>query len=388
MNRMDSRSTQPRSHRPGFPGFAAAALAGAMALVTPAVSQVPGEGLRPVTPRGPLERDEQETIDLFKDAAPSVVFINIKAVRDQRVSPFMVRPTVVSGSGSGFVWDEEGHVVTNYHVVAEAESSRRAELQVVFADGQGFDATVVGAAPDQDLAVIKVDAPIERLKPIAIGESADLQVGQRVLAIGNPFGLDQTLTTGVISALGRTIESLSGKEIRNVIQTDAAINPGNSGGPLLDSAGRLIGVNTAIRSPSGASAGIGFAVPVDTVNEVVSDLIEPGRAPRVALGIVRAEPWLEQRLGIRRGVLIADVSPDSGAAKAGLRPTMVRETRRGRYVEVGDVIVAIDGTPVNNFFELRQALREYKPDDVVRVTFIRDGEELEIPVKLTSRQVE
>jgi S1-C subfamily serine protease len=346
------------------------------------------EGLRPVTPRGPLEHDEQETIDLFKQAAPSVVFINVKAVREQRINMFMVRPNVVNGAGSGFVWDEQGHIVTNYHVVAEAERSRESELQVVFSDGQGFDAKVVGTAPDQDLAVIKVDAPPERLRPIAVGESEDLQVGQRVLAIGNPFGLDQTLTTGIISALGRTIESLSGKEIRNVIQTDAAINPGNSGGPLLDSAGRLIGVNTAIRSPSGASAGIGFAVPVDTVNEVVSDLVEPGRTPRATLGIVRAEPWVEQRLQIRRGVLIADVAENSGAAKAGLRPTMIRENRRGRYIELGDVIVGMDGQPVNNFFELRQALRDYKPGDTVRLSIVRNSEEFEVPVQLGGRPIE
>lgn len=346
------------------------------------------EGLRPVMPRGPLAHDEQETIDLFKQAAPSVVFINVKALREQRINMFMVRPNVVSGAGSGFVWDEAGHIVTNYHVVAELENSRKSELQVVFSDGQGYDATVVGTAPDQDLAVIKVEAPVERLRPISIGESADLQVGQRVLAIGNPFGLDQTLTTGIISALGRTIESLSGKEIRNVIQTDAAINPGNSGGPLLDSAGRLIGINAAIRSPSGGSAGIGFAVPVDTVNEVVSDLIEPGRTPRAALGIIRAEPWLEQRLEIRRGVLIADVAANSGAAKAGLRPTMLRENRRGRYIEVGDVIVGVDGQQVNNFFELRQALREYKPGDTVRVSILRNSEEVEVPVQLGGKQLE
>ena len=238
---------------------AAAASAAAITILvaglgTPAFAQrAERSALREVTPRGPFDTQESETISLFEQTAPSVVFINTRSVREQQFG-FFVRPSLQEGTGSGFIWDERGHVVTNFHVVADAAQSERAEIQVVLNDGTAYDATIVNIAPDQDLAVLRIEAAPEDLRPIPVGSSSDLRVGQRVLAIGNPFGLDQTLTTGVISALGRTITAVSGKEISNVIQTDAAINPGNSGGPLLDSAGRIIGVNTAIRSPSGASA--------------------------------------------------------------------------------------------------------------------------------------
>jgi S1-C subfamily serine protease len=362
------------------PGPAAAgASAGSPAMLSP--------GTRQPLPRGPLDPDEQATVSLFKSTAPSVVFINTRTVRERMITPWGARPEHVDqGAGSGFVWDDQGHIVTNYHVVADALRGQ-GEVQVNFASGQSFDAQIVNIAPDQDIAVLKLvgDVPAELLRPIPVGTSHDLQVGQRVIAIGNPFGLDQTLTTGVVSALGRTITSLSGKEIASVIQTDAAINPGNSGGPLLDSAGRLIGVNTAIRSPSGASAGIGFAVPVDTVNEVVTDIIVPERAPRVALGIIRAEPWLEQRLGIRKGVLIADVAEGGPADRAGLRGTSVRQTRRGTAVRVGDIIVQIGQRDINSFFDLRQALMAYNPGDEIEVTLLREGEEVRQRIRLDAR---
>jgi S1-C subfamily serine protease len=218
---------------------------------------------RPVAQRGELFEDEKRTIDIFKRSSPSAVHITTIGRPSGRNPGRIPR-----GTGSGFVWDQEGHIVTNYHVIQGA-----AAAQVTLADGSDWKARLVGEVPDKDLAVLAIDAPPERLHPIPIGTSHDLLVGQKVFAIGNPFGLDQTLTTGTISALGREIESPSGQAISDVIQTDAAINPGNSGGLLLDSAGRLIGVNTAIQSPSGAFAGVGFAIPVDEVNRVVPQLI-------------------------------------------------------------------------------------------------------------------
>lgn len=322
-------------------------------------------GPREVLPRGPLDPDEQAMIRLFETAAPSVVYITTRSVM-ARPGFRAVDRQLVDGAGSGFIWDKEGHIITNVHVVASAQ-----QAQVVLADGSVWDARPVGGAADQDIAVLKIDAPAELLHPIPIGTSADLQVGQRVIAIGNPFGLDQTLTTGVISALGRSITAISGKEIAGVIQTDAAINPGNSGGPLIDSAGRLIGVNTAIKSPSGASAGIGFAVPVDIVNEVVPELIAPPARPRVALGIQRADPALERDLGIRRGVLIDRVVPGLGAEAAGLRETIVENDGRYLLVKPGDIITGVNGASINSFHDLRKTLEEFEPGDTVELTVVR-----------------
>jgi S1-C subfamily serine protease len=225
---------------------------------------------RAVTPRGDLAEDEKTTIAIFRQASPSVVHITTLALRQDAFSLDLFQ--IPRGTGSGFVWDQDGHVVTNYHVIQGADAAR-----VTLADQSSWTARLVGAYPDKDLAVLMIDAPKNRLRPIPVGTSHDLQVGQKVFAIGNPFGLDQSLTTGVISALGREIESVTRQTIKDMIQTDAAINPGNSGGPLLDSAGRLIGVNTAIFSPSGAYAGIGFAIPVDEVNRVVPKLIRHGK---------------------------------------------------------------------------------------------------------------
>jgi len=218
---------------------------------------------RAITPRGDLAEEEKTTIALFRQASPSVVHITTLAVRQDAFSLDVFQ--IPQGTGSGFVWDNQGRIVTNFHVIRDADAA-----QVTLADHSSWKARLVGAYPDKDLAVLMVDAPKDRLHPIAIGTSHDLQVGQRLFAIGNPFGLDQSLTTGIISALGREIESVNRRAIKDMIQTDAAINPGNSGGPLLDSSGRLIGVNTAIYSPSGASAGIGFAIPVDEVMDPAS----------------------------------------------------------------------------------------------------------------------
>lgn len=330
---------------------------------------------RAVAPRGDLAPDEKSTIALFRQASPSVLHITTIAVQRDLFTLNLYQ--IPEGTGSGFVWDTTGNIITNFHVIQNADAA-----QVTLADQSTWKARVVGVAPDKDLAVLKIDAPAARLKPIPIGTSKDLQVGQSVLAIGNPFGLDQTLTTGVISALGREIESVTRRPIQGVIQSDAAINPGNSGGPLLDSAGRLIGVNTAIYSPSGASAGIGFAIPVDTVNRVVTELIRFGKVTRPGLGVQIAEDQIAQRLGVT-GVLVVDVVPGSAAAKAGIRPTR-RETS-GR-VRLGDVIVAIDGKKTDSANELFLTLEKYKVGDSVSVSLLRDGKTVQTKVTLEAVQ--
>lgn len=338
-------------------------------------------GLREAAPRGPLDSDEQHTIGVFERVAPSVVYINTRQTV-RRQFGFFMGTDVVEGTGSGFIWDEQGHIITNYHVAGEA-----ADSEVVLSDGSVWPAKPIGGSADQDVFILKIEAPAEKLRPIPLGTSADLRVGQRVLAIGNPFGLDQTLTTGVISALGRSIPTVSGKQLSGVVQTDAAINPGNSGGPLLDSAGRLIGVNTAIRSPSGASAGIGFAVPVDIVNEVISDLLTAG-PPRASMGFVRADPGRERAFGLTRGVMIGEIQPGTGADEAGLRGLRIVQDRYRRYQIPGDIIVAVEDTPINNFLDLRRLLRSYNPGDIVAVTVVRDGEEARVPVRLGGRPAE
>jgi len=330
---------------------------------------------RSVAPRGELWSDEKSTITLFRQASPSVV--NITAIGVQRDLFTLNLYQIPQGTGSGFIWDKSGNVITNFHVIQEADAA-----QVTLGDQSTWKARVVGMAPDKDLAVLRIDAPADRLRPIPLGTSKDLQVGQYVFAIGNPFGLDQTLTTGVISALGREIESVTRRPIQGVIQTDAAINPGNSGGPLLDSAGRLIGVNAAIYSPSGTSAGIGFAIPVDTVNRIVPELIRYGKVTRPGIGVQIAEEQLAERLGVT-GVLVVDVVPGSAAAKAGIRPT--RRESSGR-VQLGDVIVAVDGTKVESPNDLFLLLERYKVGDVVNVSLLRDGKIVQTKVALTAVQ--
>jgi S1-C subfamily serine protease len=326
---------------------------------------------RQISQRGPLSAAELSITGLFQDAAPSVAYITSIAYRRDFFSLNAFK--IPAGSGSGFVWDASGHVVTNYHVIQDAR-----EATVTLSDQSTWAARLVGSAPEKDLAVLRIEAPRDALRPIAVGRSADLQVGQQVLAIGNPFGLDQTLTTGIISALGREIDSVGGLPIRDVIQTDAAINPGNSGGPLLDSAGRLIGVNTAIVSPSGGYAGVGFAIPVDTVNWVVPDLIAYGRVRRPALGVYPASADVMRRLG-SEGALVLRVEQGSGAERAGIRATY--RDRRGR-VELGDIIVAIDGEPVQSPADLRLLLEQRQVGETVEVTVLRDAERKTLEVEL------
>lgn len=327
---------------------------------------------RPITARGELAEDEETTIELFRAISPSVVYITSLTVQQDS---FSFRATEVPrGTGSGFVWDEGGYVVTNYHVIAGSQGAR-----VTLADQSTWDAQLVGVEPDKDLAVLKIDAPRHLLPPIPVGTSDDLIVGQKVFAIGNPFGFDQTLTTGIISGLGREILSSTRRPITGVIQTDAAINPGNSGGPLLDSAGRLIGVNTAILSPSGAYAGIGFAVPVDVVNRVVPRLVAGERIEKPGLGVGIADDHVVRRLGLDRGVLILSVEPGSAAATAGLRPTT--RNRRGRII-LGDVIVGIDGEPVQDNNDLYRILDRHGVGDTLELTIRRNGDEITVNVRL------
>jgi S1-C subfamily serine protease len=318
---------------------------------------------RPVTTRGPLSADELANIELFKRVSPSVVHITTLETQRELLSMNVMQ--VPRGAGTGFVWDERGHIVTNFHVIQGGSAAR-----VTLADQTSFPAKLVGAFPDRDLAVLKIDVPPGKLPPIAIGASRELQVGQRVYAIGNPFGLDQTLTRGIVSALNREIESFNNRTIRGVIQTDAAINPGNSGGPLLDSAGRLVGVNTQIASPSGASAGIGFSIPVDEVNRIVPRLIRDGRFSRPALGIGAGPPELARALNLPRGVPILQVGAGSPAARAGVQP--FRRERNGDVV-AGDVITAINDEPVSDLDELLAQLERRAPGDSVTLTLWRSG---------------
>jgi len=327
---------------------------------------------RAVTARGTLAEDEKTTIDIFKEASPSVV--NITRLSGDALNMNVER--IPEGSGSGFIWDRKGHIVTNFHVIQGA-----GEAMVTLSDQSTWRARFVGAYPDKDLAVLVIDAPTAKLQPIPVGTSGDLQVGQKAFAIGNPFGLDQTLTTGVISALGREIQSATRRTIKNVIQIDAAINPGNSGGPLLDSAGRLIGVNTAIFSPSGAFAGIGFAIPVDEVNQVVPQLIRHGKVVRPGLGVQIAADQLARKLSLK-GVLIMEVQPGSSAEKAGLRGTDIRSQQR----RLGDVIVAINEQPIVSFDDLASTLEQFRVGDQVAVTVLRDGETKKFTVTLQALQ--
>lgn len=281
------------------------------------------------------------------------------------------------GSGSGFVWDTKGHIVTNFHVVQNARS-----LSVTLYDNTTYDAELVGAEPSKDVAIVRIEAPRSKLHPVIVGSSENLRVGQKVIAIGNPFGLDQTLTTGVVSALGREIKSVSNRTIQGVIQTDAAINPGNSGGPLLNSRGELIGVNTAIYSTSGASAGIGFAVPVNIVRRVVPQLIEYGKVIRPGLGVEIVQDYIAQRWGVE-GAVIARVQRGSAAFRAGLKG--LSENVWGEY-RLGDIIIAINGASVQNFDDLGNELEKYQVGDMVNVKVRRD--KAETTVRVTLQEVE
>jgi S1-C subfamily serine protease len=314
---------------------------------------------------------EKRTIDVFHQSAPSVVFITtITLTTDAFHRDVLAIP---AGTGSGFVWDNKGNIVTNFHVIREGNAAR-----VTLDDHTTYNAKLVGHSADKDLAVLHIDVPDDKLRPLPRGSSSSLVVGQIALAIGNPFGLDHTLSTGVVSGLEREITSATGRPIFGVIQTDAAINPGNSGGPLLDSGGRLIGVNTAIVSPSGTSAGVGFAVPVDIVERIVPQLIDHGRVVRPGLGI-GMDPQLNRATGID-GVLILNVSPGGAAEEAGLRPT-TRDAESGRIV-LGDVIVAVDGVPVHDQSDLFRRLDDKQVGDRVELTIKREGKEKRVSVEL------
>ncbi len=334
----------------------------------------PDAVMRAVTPRGNLAAVEKTTIEIFRRNSPSVVHITtlVDAATDE--FGFNVQE-VPEGTGSGFVWDKKGHVITNFHVIRGADVA-----QVVLADHSAWKVRLVGASPGGDLAVLEIDAADDRLQPIQVGTSHDLEVGQSVFAIGNPFGLDHTLTTGIVSALGREINSESGNTIKGMIQIDAPINPGNSGGPLLDSSGRLIGVNSAIVSPSGAFAGIGFAIPVDKVNRVVTELIQHGKIIRPSLGIEPAPDQWVAELGLR-GVLVLGIAPDGPAAKAGIRAT--HQTPEGQ-VELGDQILSIDGHKLESAEDLYSIQEKYKVGDTVNVTLLRDGQQHEVKVTLAA----
>ena len=326
---------------------------------------------RQIAPRGPLYPAEQSLIDRFKEAAPSVVFITSIAYQRDWFS-FDVQ-AVPTGTGSGFLWDEQGHIVTNYHVIQNAQ-----ELEVSFKDRKGYKAKVVGLAPDKDLAVLKLEAPPGKLRAIPLGSSSDLQVGQSVLAIGNPFGLDHTLTTGVVSALGREIQSATRRKISGVIQTDAAINPGNSGGPLLDSAGRLVGINTAIASTSGSSAGIGFAVPADTLNRVIPQLIARGHVARADLGFEPLPPTWANYFDAPKGVVVMKVQRGSAADRAGLEGL----TRNGQRWSLGDVIVAVNGNPVSSYDALLDVVESQAIGATLQLDVLRGNRKLRLNLRL------
>jgi S1-C subfamily serine protease len=328
---------------------------------------------RIVTPRGDLAEDERGTIALFEQAKASVVYIT---TRERVVDPWTRNLfSIPKGTGSGFIWDDQGHVVTNYHVVSNASEAR-----VRLSDGRDYKAALVGASPAHDLAVLRIGVAFDRPPAVLIGTSQDLKVGQKVFAIGNPFGLDWTLTAGIVSALDRSLPSDQGGVIQHLIQTDAAINPGNSGGPLLDSASRLIGINTAIFSPSGAYAGIGFAVPVDTVNRVVPELVGGGKYIRPALGI-EVDEELNRRvtedLGVE-GVLVLRVTPGSAAEAAGMRGARMDESG----ITPGDLIVSIGGQPVDGVGKLLGLLDDHRVGEAIRVGVLREGGETELTVTL------
>jgi S1-C subfamily serine protease len=322
--------------------------------------------MRPVTqPQGNLGAAERSTINVFKSVSPSVVFITNKRLQRGFFSLSVTEQP--QGAGSGLLWDDHGHIVTNFHVIHNAH-----EVEIKLQDGQRFDAALVGADPDHDLAVLRIPTRSLNIKPVMIGSSMNLEVGQKVLAIGNPFGLDSTLTTGIISALGRTIKSIGNRYVHDVIQTDAAINPGNSGGPLLDSYGRVIGVNTSIISPSGSYAGIGFAVPVDTVNRVVSELINHGKVARPGLGVSLVPDRFMSQWGLE-GAALLKVDKGSTADISGLKG--ITRLADGE-VEIGDIIIKCDGYSVKKNSDLIKALDRHKVGDEIEIVFIRNNDQI------------
>jgi S1-C subfamily serine protease len=318
-----------------------------------------------------VTEDERNTVSVFQRVAPATVFVNQKRVL---MDFFGTRTEVPAGSGSGFIWDRQGHVVTNFHVILQAQA-----VTVTLRDHKTYEATVVGTEPRKDIAVLRIQNPPGDLVPVTLRRSKlPLQVGQKTLAIGNPFGLDHTLTTGIVSALGREVEGIGGVTIRDMIQTDAAINPGNSGGPLLDSNGDLMGMNTMIFSRSGASAGIGFAVPASFIERIVPQIIKKGKAEQVGLGINIDPSGRLERSARIRGVIVLGVSPDSPAFKAGLRG--IAQTSSG--IQLGDVIVGIDAERVDDYDDLYNALDRHTAGDAVDVTVVREGQKAKLRTEL------
>ncbi|MBI4913658.1 MAG: trypsin-like peptidase domain-containing protein [Acidobacteria bacterium] len=348
---------------------------------------------RSVTSRGPLQSPELSLIRAFREAKASVVYIN--AASTQRFQNLLTGDVfqLPPGTGTGFIWDDLGHVVTNYHVVTVdlpgagpgrgAEVVEANEVQVTLSNGKRYKARVVARSLEHDVAVLKVFAPFSEMRPIALGRSSDLQVGQTVMAIGNPFGLDHTLTTGVVSALDRQIRSSApgsffGRRMTGMIQTDAAINPGNSGGPLLDSAGRLIGMSMAILSPSGSNAGIGFAIPVDTLNRLVPRLISRGQLQAPDFGVTTANSAVAATIGIKEGLLITEVEAGSPAERAGLRP--VRQDPTGQIVD-GDILLRFNGKKIESEFWLFDQLELESPDAPLAFDVLRQGKIVQVLVR-------
>jgi S1-C subfamily serine protease len=332
---------------------------------SPVITEIPSD-----IPALGLTHDEINNMEIFSSVSPSVVHVTNQQVVRRRFSRNVME--IPRGSGTGFVWDDSGLIVTNYHVIHGAN-----KVIITLQSGETYDAELVGHAPGKDIALLRIDAP--DLKPITLGDSSGLVVGRKVLAIGNPFELDTTLTVGVVSALGREIKSLDNRTIKNVIQTDAAINPGNSGGPLLDSYGQLVGVNTSIISPSGGSAGIGFAIPINTVKKIVPQLLQHGRLFRPILGIeVLSDNIAKQRFRVK-GVAIFKVQEGLPAKNAGM--VGIREDYR-RNLHLGDVIIAVDDEPVINEDTLLSLLEQHKPGDIVKVTTLRDDEIMHYEITL------
>ncbi len=330
----------------------------------------------PALPAAALLPEEENTIKVFREASPSVVFVtNVALGRSMSMDEY----AIPQGAGSGFVWDKKGHIVTNFHVVQGGDA-----FLVNFDDQTQMEAKLVGADANKDIAVLQVSEPSDKLTPIHVGSSDKLSVGQQTFAIGNPFGLDHTLTKGIISALGRSVEGVGGVTIRDMIQTDAAINPGNSGGPLLDSSGNLIGMNTMIYSRSGSSAGVGFAVPVAFIKRIVPQLIQYGKVSRPGIGITILTPGQKYYvIGEQDGVVVDKVAKDGPAARAGIRGG--RRLPGGRY-QIGDILIGIDDHPVKDFDDLYNALDRYKPGDSVEVKVLRGDKTVSLPIKLINIQ--
>lgn len=319
--------------------------------------------------------NENNTIKIFQENVSSVV--NVSNIRLARRGFFDLDPMEIpTGAGSGFVWDNQGHIVTNFHVIANGESFLVSFNQ----DPKHYEAILVGSEPRQDIAVLKLKELPPQLKPIKAGDSKSLQVGQKALAIGNPFGLDHTITEGIVSALDREILGIGDVKIRGMIQTDSSINPGNSGGPLLDSQGEVIGMNTMIYSKSGTSAGIGFAVPISSINRIVPQIIKHGKVIRPGLGIGVLPDHQRRRFGVETGIIVTFLDEKGPAAKAGIQG--ISQDRRGRYF-LGDVVVGIDDNKIDNFDDIYHVLDQYKIGDEVEVSLMRDGKLKKVKLKLT-----